>query len=309
MFFSDGSSGSSAGADALSTNVVMVFDILLLLGFLVSTASLLTAGLSKRIVRSSQWFIFMGFASFWSIQHLLLVGNQLTPTIPPHAICLVQSSFGYAAPPATAFALLALFLQIFLLLEECLEGTHRMECLYSPTFLWLPFAIYASVFVMALSMGLVQPERVVRDELRITCRLDGGTMLFVEAGLVTFACIVIMVMEGFIIVKIWKNYHRIRLFNSTSREKHFPLSLAIRALIFSLLPILTIIMSIVSMARSFRDEDPSTPEVNIIIASLPLSAGLLFGTQRDILSTWTFWRRGSPACTFDSMEKLPNGQV
>ncbi|KAH8817915.1 hypothetical protein DL96DRAFT_1623743 [Flagelloscypha sp. PMI_526] len=271
MFSSDNSSGSSAGADALSTNVVIVFDTLLLLGFLVSMASLLTAGISKRIVRSRQWFIFMGFASWWSIQYLLLFGNQLTSTLPPHAICLIQSGFVYAAPPATAFALLALFLQILLLLEECLEGTHKLECLHSCTFLWLPFATYIGVFVMALSMGLTQPERVVRDDLRATCRLTGGTMLFVEAGLVAFACIVIMIMEGFIIVKIWKNYNRIRLFNSTSTGRHFPFSLAIRALIFSLLPILTIIVSIVSMTRSFRNENPSTPEVNIILACCKLT--------------------------------------
>ncbi|KAH8799302.1 hypothetical protein DL96DRAFT_877509 [Flagelloscypha sp. PMI_526] len=86
--------------------VVIIYDLLIIIGFIVCTAVLLTAVISRRIIRSRPWYIFMGFSSWWAIQHQLLVGNQLTLVPPPHPLCLLQSSFIYAAPPAITFSLI-----------------------------------------------------------------------------------------------------------------------------------------------------------------------------------------------------------
>ncbi|KAH8799297.1 hypothetical protein DL96DRAFT_1687959 [Flagelloscypha sp. PMI_526] len=286
MFDSEITAGSSAGANAMTTGVVIACDVLLTSGFFVSTAGLLTAGLSKRVLRSSQWFIFMAFASWWSIQYLLLVGNQLTGDSPPHALCLVQSASVYAAAPGTAFALLALFHQLIA----------------------IPFMIYIGVFVMGITLGILHPAQVVRDELRVSCHMFGTVMEIVEAGAVLLACIGIFILEGLIIVKIWKNLRRIRNFNRTSVTRHFSLSLVIRASAFSLLPIAAIIVSAVSMVRSSKDERTSTPAVNIFLSSIPLFAGLLFGTQKDIIEIWAVWKTPTTPW-FRNKERLPDGKV
>ncbi|KAH8799298.1 hypothetical protein DL96DRAFT_876428 [Flagelloscypha sp. PMI_526] len=294
------SEGFGAGANDAIAKVVIAYDTLLISGFFISTTVFLTAALSKRIVRSFQWFIFMGFASWWSIQYLLLVGNQTTSTPPPRTLCLIQSASHYAAPSGTSFGLLALFYQIFLLLVECLENKAQSGSFLSSAVIATPFMVYIGVFVAGIT--------VVRDELRVTCHFTGGTMAIVEAGAITLACLAIFILEGLIMVKIWKNHSRLRIFNGKSTTKHFSLSLVIRASAFSLLPVSGIIVSGVTMVRGYKDERTSTPAVNIFLSSIPLFAGILFGTQKDIIDVWRFWKRPKTSM-LGTTQKLPYGKV
>ncbi|KAH8817909.1 hypothetical protein DL96DRAFT_1623726 [Flagelloscypha sp. PMI_526] len=299
---------SNAGVDVGITQRVIGFDVLLIVGFFPCTAVLLTAAFSKRVVRSPQWFVFMAFGSWWSIQHLLLLGNQLTSRAPPHALCLIQSALIYAAPPATALSLLALFLQILLRLVECLENKSGVESLFSPALVATPIVVYAGVIILALSIGIINPEQVARDPQRVTCYHTGRTTMFVAAGIVTVICGGIMIIEGFILTKLWRNYNHIRTLNVASNAKKISFSIAIRAMIFSILPLLALIVSIVSMVMSSKDQSPTNPVANTILASLPLAASVAFGTQRDIVDTWAFWKRPSSTLLSDS-QKSPNGEV
>ncbi|KAH8817906.1 hypothetical protein DL96DRAFT_1715613 [Flagelloscypha sp. PMI_526] len=298
-----------SGANSVDATLVALFDLLLIVGFFVCTAVLLTAVFSKRIVRSRQWYIFMGFGSWWAIQHQLLLGHQLTPGPPPHFLCLLQSSFIYAAPPANTFCLLCIFLQLFLLLLEALKNRPGLERMFSPFLIGVPFLAYFGVFLVALANGLGHPEQVARDEHGLTCHLTSSATMYLTAGLVTFACIAMIIIEVFTFTLLWKNYDRVQQLNFTTQGDQISLSIAIRTSIFSLLPILAVGVSIgmiVSRSSSTNSSEPPSAAPDLVMAVLPLSAGVIYGTQRDILAAWMFWK---PSLSTLSPEKLPKGGV
>ncbi|KAH8817914.1 hypothetical protein DL96DRAFT_1623741 [Flagelloscypha sp. PMI_526] len=275
--------------------VITVFDVLLIVGFVACTAVLLTAWLSKTIIRSRPWYILMGLTSFWSIQYLFLLGNQYTDSPPPRAVCLIQSSFVYAAPPANMFALLGIFLQILLLLVEAVHKKPGLEGKFSPFIIGLPFLTYLVIFSLALVNGIQHPENVTRSKDHLTCHHASGPSTFITASLVLIGCALTFIIEAVTFSIFWRHKEMIH-----SKTRLLSFSVAIRSAVFSLAPLISACISVSRIVQISTDA-PRTPTPDLVMAGLPLVAGLIFGSQRDIIAVWMFWRQ-SPN-TFAEMGK------
>ncbi|KAH8817908.1 hypothetical protein DL96DRAFT_1623723 [Flagelloscypha sp. PMI_526] len=275
-----------------SPTLVITFDVLLIVGFVVCTGVLLTACTSKRIVRSRPWYIFMGLGSFWSIQYSLLLGNQLTIGPPPPFLCLIQSSFIYAAPPGNVLALLGLFLQIYLLLVEAVYDKPGLEKMISPFTLGLPFLAYLLIFLIAIANGLQHSDKVVRNEAHFTCHHASGSSPFITSGLVLFASGLIIILEGLILMIFLKKRSKLHALKVSKPTSFVSFSIFIRSAIFSLLPLIAICVSISRIVQRSMDT-PRTPIPDLMMACLPLLAGVIFGSQTDMIAVWMFWKKPS----------------
>ncbi|KAH8800570.1 hypothetical protein DL96DRAFT_1823921 [Flagelloscypha sp. PMI_526] len=67
-----------------------------------------------------------------------------------------------------------------------------------------------------------------------------------------------------------------------------PISLFVRVACFSMG---TIVASILSGTSIVTGTAYHNPAVVLVTAGAPLLAAVVFGTQRDILSVWMFWKR------------------
>lgn len=85
------------GTPGISTQLVFVYNALLITGLVLQLPVVLTAWLSPRIQRSSTWFPFLGSWIVSSLVYLLLVGQQTGPP-PFFGLCVTQAALVYAVP-------------------------------------------------------------------------------------------------------------------------------------------------------------------------------------------------------------------
>ncbi|KAL0575465.1 hypothetical protein V5O48_006500 [Marasmius crinis-equi] len=117
----------------------------------------------------------------------------------------------------------------------------------------------------------------------------------ISAVVVGVAAVAMFVVEGFVVATLYKNWNRLK------RTRNSPGSIlsgtmAVRIIVFSFMPMLALGLSVVIVAAN---SDSAAP--HIVIAFLPTGAALVFGTQKDVLSSWVFWRKERPV----SVDKLP----
>lgn len=77
--------------------LIIVFDVFVLLGFILFLCTLLPAVFSRAVQRSVAWYSLMTAWVVYSLSYGLLVGRQEGPE-PPLNICLLQTLLIYAVP-------------------------------------------------------------------------------------------------------------------------------------------------------------------------------------------------------------------
>jgi len=90
---------------------------------------------------------------------------------------------------------------------------------------------------------------------------------------------VIVVIEGEIAFKL----HRYGKLIFGSGES---ITMVIRVLVFSSLGVLSLVMAVAWVIAYSHDQ-----AFDIILALLPVSAFLVFGSQMDLVRVWMFWRQ------------------
>lgn len=84
-------------ADTPDLQLIVAFNVLQIVGFLLLVPVILTAWLSPRVRRTSTWFSFVLSWVLSSVAYFILMGQQTGP--PPNAgVCLFQAALIYATP-------------------------------------------------------------------------------------------------------------------------------------------------------------------------------------------------------------------
>lgn len=276
-------------------NLITAFDALYILGFIAVTAILLTAWLSSQIHRSSLWFLFVGSWSVASLANLLLLGNQTNPT-PNGALCLAQASLIYAAPVLNATSCLSFMTHVYFSVSLTVESGPRMPLLSTRMLHILPWFAFIFVITEVVAVGVIHHDSVVPDASGMYCHITNSLPNRISASMTIVCMISVIVLDVLVTRILRRTWHETRSITasrpqSVSMQEHFSLDIVIRVVIFGFCPML-------ALAISSTQYLPNTQHLllsermNVVTAALPLSAFIIFGSQRDILRVWRISGKG-----------------
>ncbi|KAJ7654114.1 hypothetical protein DFH06DRAFT_1203655 [Mycena polygramma] len=266
---------------------VMAYDIISAIGFMLLAAVFLTVVLSSSVKRVSTWYSYMVAWMIFCITPFLVIGHQTPLDAPPSfAPCVVDSAFMYASRPFAGFATLSLIVQLYLNVSRRLKhGQVRAEFVF--VLLVVPPTLYLILFLWTLILGVLNPNQVELEPGGFYCHLDNQLPAIVCAAFVAFATSAALLIEVLTVVLLSRNWRAFRALQR--RDEHaVSLSIIIRISVFAVLPIIGLVLSFTTYVPNLVDK--IFPVYNLLLAALPAAAGIIFGSQMDIIHAWMFWR-------------------
>ncbi|KAJ7756491.1 hypothetical protein DFH07DRAFT_820762 [Mycena maculata] len=270
---------------------LIVFDVLQLLALVLLAAMLLPALIARSVQRMKTWFNLIVAAIIYCISFLLLLGHQSGPE-PPFALCVFQAGLIYAAPATVAAAGFAFVIELYLRFSSTLAVTElNGRCITILLFL-SPIA-HLVVFWVSIFTGLSQPigddPIVQRSASGLYCNINSPVPTTVTGVTVILFIALMIITEVYTIIYLVRRrsgFRGIRLPSGT-----FPLSLFIRTASYTMAGGLGIILVDILMNSSAETSSNSRYVVLDLMAIIPLSLALVFGSQADILGVYMFWRK------------------
>ncbi|CAA7269634.1 unnamed protein product [Cyclocybe aegerita] len=267
---------------------IVAFDIIHIAGLIIIGSTVLTAWLSPRIRRGPMWFMFEIAWLSAPIGHLLLLGQQTGPP-PSTGYCLFQATFVYGTPVFYAWYACSFMLHVYLSLRRTMGGYAAMPKKYSALFHILPCSVFFLIVLEVVIYGLLHKSSVERDPSGMYCNIRDRLPNKITAGFSIVPIIPLLVIEVLVYRAI--RHHTWREAGKTNwrNADHLTPEVVMRVLIFGVCPIGALIIGILQYFA--WDTDHGGAELNLGLAMLPTLVGLIFGTQKDILRVWMFWKK------------------
>uniref|UniRef100_A0A0W0FKU5 G-protein coupled receptors family 1 profile domain-containing protein n=1 Tax=Moniliophthora roreri TaxID=221103 RepID=A0A0W0FKU5_MONRR len=233
---------------------------------------------------------------------------------------LIAASLLYGVPAISSIAAFTLVLQMFLVIRASFYGQsyHERDHVFRT---WLmvvaPYAAWLISIVVTAAVGAANPENVSRGRRFFYCSVLSDPLtdtIMIAAALVLFATLALEVATVILFYKGWRKVQQ------GSSSKGIELNLPLRILSFGLYLVLCMryISSVIPEAivkRLFLGyslsllsvQSPESPAPDLIIASASSVVVFIFGTQKDIIRVFCFWkkvpRRDSDNSSIGSVEK------
>lgn len=279
----DGSQSSQATVALTEVRIFVAFQATGAIGMLLV---LLTVIFAPKVYRHFTWLNFCITWLIYCLSYLLLAftGSQTSPEPPAYPLCLTQASMIYAAPVLVAMSTFALVLQLWFTLSKALAPpkAKQRDCLRNGFLLVSPYVAWLAEIIAILVIGTMHPNDVERAGHFVYCTITTGKPGNITAGIVAGILLIMVGFDIYIGAMLYKNW---RALHKSDHPFQIPLSLLVRVSVFSLVCVIGIGCAFVFLA------EVSSFTGNIIISLMPIIAFVVFGTQRDILNVWMFWKR------------------
>ncbi|KAJ3726540.1 hypothetical protein DFJ43DRAFT_561780 [Lentinula guzmanii] len=269
----------------------VVFDILQFTALALISATYLSALFSQKLQRMKTWFALMISCLLYCISFVLLVGHQTGPS-PSLDLCLFQAGLIYAAPPSVAAAGLAFVVELYLRLTTTLTQ-RRLDNRIITGLLFMPPVVHQIIFWIAMFTGLPKPDIVHRNQQQMFCDI-GDDIPTTVTGITVIVLIAMMILlELYTIYYLWSVRSVFRdLRKRCECGPIFPFALFVRVGIFTFAGGLgMILVDILLNKRSALSGGAGTID---LMAVIPLTIALVFGTQEDIVQIYKFWKKKGP---------------
>lgn len=264
-----------------SKSPLVAFMVLQVLGGHVGMSiMLLTIFTSRKIARHS---VFINFCMTWvlfSLSYtLLLYTGQINNPFPNFTLCLIQSAMIYGSPAMGSISVLMFVLHLYLILRESINKTPpRWPKLRLISMLAAPYVAFLVVFTAVIFSGNKSSSKVHRSTFY--CTIDDKFIKTVAAGIPAVGILLSLSIETLTAMTLHRHWKTFR-----NQKTSLNSSILIRTLI-------VLIVSVIALFTSMAFLTNLTSTVpNFVLASIPLCAFLVFGTQHDFLQVWFFCRR------------------
>ncbi|KAJ7474429.1 hypothetical protein B0H11DRAFT_2182674 [Mycena galericulata] len=270
--------------------LINVFLALQMIGLIGSIALVLTTTLSPRAPRNATW---QNFFTSWIIStisySLLLFAGQIDLREPAFGVCLAQAGLIYGIPSLTAATTFGLIAQIWFNVQALLAKKVKSERIWTIGLVILPYFFLFSMVIASWAVGIHDPTLVQIIGSGMYCHIGPiATLGRVSAALVALTLLPTLTLEIMICIALRRNW-------ATFKTMKNSLSIILRVMIFTVFGMLAITLSGV-----FVFSDNHGAGLNIVFATMPVVAVLVFSTQRDIINVWMFWKKRPEGKTFDS---------
>jgi len=257
--------------------IAQAFVVLQLIGAFGLLAVILTAAVGRYVKRSSTWY---NFGISWIISSvsytLLAIAGQRTGAEPDFGVCVVQSALIYAAPSLTGCTTLALITHMLMNIRRLLANApFSTNARVVVALLVVPYIVWLAIFLSALLYGIANPDTIQRSPNTTYCN-STNTLWSKVSSLIVAGCMVLIVIALSVIGK--RLYRNRRAISGSSQS----FALVARVMIFSLLGVLALGVAIAYVMTAKHGQ-----AFDIILACLPVLAVLVFGSQLDLIRTWT----------------------
>ncbi|KAL5527524.1 hypothetical protein ACEPAG_6325 [Sanghuangporus baumii] len=218
---------------------------------------------------------------------LLYTGFQTGPE-PPRLLCLAQASLLYGQPGLTSVSAFALVFQVFYVMRAAFQerDPESHETLRKWTLLVLPYAAFVVFVAWTAFVGSNNPELVTRRRRFFYCSVKDSGLTNSITAFSLGVLLVTVCLELWILYIIFSHWRTIRS-GGLSGSVGMDLSLVCRTAAFTLWIILGMSLSALSIKA------PRSAVPDMALATMGSAVVLVFGTQRDILRTWMFWKRNT----------------
>jgi len=252
---------------------------------------------------------------------LLYTGHQ--DGVPPHGLCFVQSLLMDGVAPMFGTALLVLVAHTWSELRASLRGKTSVSVTYTAVkfpLLMAPYIVMAS-WCTASTMAALKPSARFETSQFVYCANNPPGGIPVRRYIGLFMSIV-GILELFFIVwiacmvfapfKFWR-LQRSEMPISTSPSYHANVKTYIRISIFSALQMTPIILALLNSER--KNSLPVKQATQVLESMNAIATFLVFGTQKNVLEAWYFWRSSTELvankpteqeikCDWDSVEMV-----
>jgi len=149
--------------------------------------------------------------------------------------------------------------------------------------------VMSSISFLGAFMLLRDPLDVERTSSHMFCHVKSPGPATLTGILCVVPLVIALVLEAWaaiLLVRHWSTFRRVLRCNSDSPVT---VSILVRILVFTAVPVTGISLTITSIVSPSANVDETTWDV--LLLTLPILAALAFGTRRDILRGWLFWRK------------------
>ncbi|TFK75193.1 hypothetical protein BDN72DRAFT_832546 [Pluteus cervinus] len=264
-----------------SSTLISVFNVFSVLGIFLTSATLIPV-LCFRVRRRPAWISQMVFWLVYSISYFLLLGRQIGQA-PPFGLCILQAALIYASPASCAFGVTCFMVDFYMAWRSVLTG-YKTPTRFVNFIATIPAIVHVLLFCVVLLL-VNDPATVQREEMGFYCHTTDGVASAITIFIVLGAAFILLPIEiwtGVSLYQHWKAFRRLE------REGGpFSLSVYIRMISFSVFTGFGLGLGLFIIPRLTSEADPRW---SALLPTLPVLASLAFGTQRDILAVYMFWK-------------------
>ncbi|KAG5715731.1 hypothetical protein E4T56_gene192 [Termitomyces sp. T112] len=273
---------------------IIVFDTFAFLGVLVNTAVLAPPLLSSHIQRSKIWFSLIFSWILYSASYTLLLGRQ-TRSQPPFGLCIFQGALTTSTPLVCIVASTCFAADFALQIRAASHGreSNRMVTNFLA---WLPWVVFLIVFLESF-LVIQDSSMVVRNPSHLFCTINNRKLYLTTGIMILLSAVILFPLEAYMAIM----FHRHSIL---SLRQKFIVSKVVCFSTFTRLVLFSIISAAVIGFHSYviARVNNTVTTCSVILSSLTVVNGLIFGTKKDILNAWIFWRKSSP----DSVQRFNN---
>ncbi|KDR76232.1 hypothetical protein GALMADRAFT_247523 [Galerina marginata CBS 339.88] len=265
---------------------IIIFDVLFGAGVVFLLPILSVALYSRHIKRASTWYMVIGSWVITSLSNLILLGQQ-TGRPPNAGICLMQAMLIYATPVLCSFTAVAFMLQVYLSIILSLRWNSKISRVQMRFLHLVPVVSFFCVLIEVMIIGLLNPAQVQRTSSGVYCNLSGSLASMITAGLTILAMLMIIIVEiltAITLRRLWKSSGRT---NAVANNEFLSIDVIARVAVFSFCPMIALAISLLQYLPSHNID---IAKLEIAVAILPCCAILIFGSQKDLLRAFMFWK-------------------
>ncbi|GBE81387.1 hypothetical protein SCP_0311160 [Sparassis crispa] len=214
---------------------------------------------------------------------LFYKGTQLGSE-PSKGICVTQTALLGSVPPMTSLALLVLVYNVASQSSERTLGVDPNRGRIRTAALCItPYLTFAVFVAVGAHLGSDHEDRVDRAQRFFFCSVDWTPYNNAAFSFALTASILAAALQSCNLFDLWRRKDVL----STEHEATTDFQFSVRITVFTWYNLLSAILNLVSLQHL----DTAFPD--IFSASVGMALFIIFGTERDIIRSWRFWRRES----------------
>jgi len=239
-----------------------------------------------KLKRSKAWFALMLACFTYSLSLLLLLGRQMGPN-PPFGLCFLQAAIIYAGPAFVAFAFASMVVEFYLQLRAELDKK-KLSCYLAHVLILSPWAFFIFLLIVVM-LVITDPSGVKRDMFfPAYCHVASTEAPSYITSAIVMVCSLVglfyEVKAGLLLRKNWAAFKEI-----SNNNPMISWSLYLRICGLTLAAAIAAGISVFVISRDKESEILSFWKTFLPI--VPAFVALAFGTQKEIMETWMFWKR------------------
>ncbi|XP_006459439.1 hypothetical protein AGABI2DRAFT_191416 [Agaricus bisporus var. bisporus H97] len=266
--------------------VVVLYDVIALTAMVMFICSFLPAIFSRGVQRSAGWYSLMTAWLVYALSYILLVGKQEGPE-PAFGLCMLQTLLVYAAPSLASTSMVCYCIEFYLIIYGIRSGLPRQpRTLLSLVLVIIPWLVFLAIVIEGLLLIFLAKNPVQRAKNGFYCHLENNIPETVTAAIVLINGAILLPLEVWTGVIMYQNWDIFKRLDRADRQ--LVLTVYLRLLVCTLAALLALVFSMLAFVF------PEADATSIVYPTIPFFLAFAFGTQKDVLRAWMFWKSPEP---------------